>query len=150
MTYQVVVGVDGSAHGAAALRFALAEAETHRGEVTAIFVWQLPFVSIPGAFDRDQLEKAAKDFLIDTVSAVVPSPAVPLRTLVAEGEPAETLVSVSKDASLLVVGTRGRSPLRGMLVGAVSLRCAAGAFCPVVLVKTPADGAELTSGEGTG
>ncbi|HLI41816.1 MAG TPA: universal stress protein [Streptosporangiaceae bacterium] len=150
MTYQVVVGVDGSAHGEAALRFALAEAEAHQGEVTAIFAWQLPFVSIPGAFDRDQMEKAAKDFLIDTVSAVVPSPAVPLRTLVAEGEPAETLVAASTDASLLVVGTRGRSPLRGMLVGAVSLRCAAGARCPVVLVKTAADDAELTSGEGTG
>ena len=29
MTYHVVVGVDGSAHGEAALRFALAEAEVH-------------------------------------------------------------------------------------------------------------------------
>jgi nucleotide-binding universal stress UspA family protein len=150
MTYQVVVGVDGSAHGDAALRFALAEAEAHQGEVTAVFAWQMPFVSIPGAFDREELEKAGMDFLIEKVSAVEPSPKVPLRTLVAEGEPAEALVTASEDADLLVVGTRGRSTFRGMLVGAVSLRCMAGAVCPVVVVKTPGEHARLSSEEGIG
>jgi len=59
MTYRVVVGVDGSPHGDAALRWALEEADKHDGgEVTAVYAWQVPFVSIPGAFDRDELEKA--------------------------------------------------------------------------------------------
>jgi hypothetical protein len=90
MTYNVVVGVDGSAHGDAALRWALAEAEAHDdGRVTAVFSWQLPFVGFPGAFDRAELEQSAKDFLIDRVSAVVPTPKVPLTPLVAEGDPAE-------------------------------------------------------------
>ena len=45
MPYTVVVGVDGSEHGDAALRWALAEAEAHPGgQVTAVFSWQLPFV----------------------------------------------------------------------------------------------------------
>jgi nucleotide-binding universal stress UspA family protein len=108
MTYHVVVGVDG---------------------------WQQPFVSIPGAFDRDELEQAAKDFLVQKVSAVAPTPKVPLLPLVAEGDPAEALVVAAKDADLLVVGTRGRSPFLGGMLGAVSLRCAAGAHCPVTLIK---------------
>lgn len=148
MTYQVVVGVDGSAHGEAALRFALTEAETHHGQVTAVFAWQMPFISIPDAFDREELEKAAMAFLIEKVSAVAPSPKVPLETLVAEGEAAEALITASKNADLLVVGTRGRSTLRGMLIGAVSLRCMASALCPVVVVKTPGEGARLSSEEG--
>jgi nucleotide-binding universal stress UspA family protein len=135
MTYRVVVGVDGSAHGDAALRFALAEAEAHSGDVTAVFAWQQPFVSIPGAFDREELEQAAKDFVVERVSTVAPSPRVPLLPLVAEGDPAEALVVAAKDADLLVVGTRGRSPFMGSVLGAVSLRCAAGANCPVTLVK---------------
>src|ERR1700744_3990784 len=138
MVYTIVVGIDGSAHSDAALRWALAEAEAHQdGRVTAVFSWQLPFVGFPGAFDKAELEQAAKDFLIERVSAVVPSPKVPLTPLVAEGDPAEALVAASAGADLLVVGTRGRSPFMGAVLGAVSLRCATAATCPVTLVKLP-------------
>jgi nucleotide-binding universal stress UspA family protein len=140
MTYTIVVGIDGSRHGEAALRWAIAEAEVKKGEVTAVFAWQLPFVSFPGAFDKNELEQAAKDFLIETVSAIEPSPPVPLRPLVAEGDPAEVLVAAAKDADQLVVGTRGRSPFMGAVLGAVSLRCATAAACPVTLVKLPGEG----------
>jgi nucleotide-binding universal stress UspA family protein len=140
MTYTIVVGIDGSRHSGAALRWALAEAEAKHGEVTAVFAWQLPFLSFPGAFDRDELEKAAKDFLIETISAIAPSPPVPVRPLVAEGDPAEALVVASMDANQLVVGTRGRSPFMGAVLGAVSLRCATAASCPVTLVKLPGEG----------
>jgi nucleotide-binding universal stress UspA family protein len=134
MTYKVVVGVDGSPHSAAALRWALTDAEQHQGEVTAVFAWQVPFSSFPGLYDREALEEASKEFLIDKVSEVAPRPAVPLLPLVAEGDPAEALVVASKDADLLVLGTSGWSKLAGLL-GAVSQKCAAAAACPVVLVK---------------
>lgn len=146
MTYQVVVGVDGSAHADAALRWALEQAESRGGSVTAVFAWQQPFVSIPGAFDREELEQAAKDFLVETVSAVAPSPGVPLLPLVAEGDPAESLVVAARDADLLVVGTRGRSPFMGSVLGAVSLRCAAGAHCPVTLIKLDDEKPEMPPG----
>jgi nucleotide-binding universal stress UspA family protein len=140
MTYTIVVGIDGSKHGEAALRWALAEAEAKKGEVTAVFAWQVPFLSFPGAFDKEELEQTAKDFLIETISRIAPSPPVPLRPLVAEGDPAEALVTASKDADQLVVGTRGRSPIMGAVLGAVSLTCAAAAHCPVTLVRPPGDG----------
>jgi Universal stress protein family len=72
MTYRIVVGVDGSEHSSAALRWALSEAECHSGTVTAVLAWQVPFLSFPGAFDRDELEKAYKEFLIETVSGIAP------------------------------------------------------------------------------
>ncbi len=142
MTYNIVVGVDGSAHGDAALRMALTEAEEHRGQVTAVFAWQVPFSSFPGLYDRAELEQAGKSFLIDRVSAVAPSPKVPLLPLVAEGDPAEALLTAAKDANLLVLGTSGRTRLAGFLLGSVSSRCAAAAPCPVLLVKAPLDPAE--------
>jgi nucleotide-binding universal stress UspA family protein len=113
----------------------LAEAQGHSGQVTALFAWQVPFLSFPGAFDREDLEKTAKDFLVETVSEIVPAPAVPLRTIVAEGDPTESLVEASKQADLLVLGIRGRSPFTGLLLGSVSQGAAATAHCPVVLVK---------------
>jgi nucleotide-binding universal stress UspA family protein len=135
MTYRIVVGVDGSVHSEAALRWALDEAEAHSGEVTALFAWQVPFLSFPGAFDRDELEKRSKEFLIETVSAIVPTPPVPLHTVVAEGDPTESLIAASRQAELLVLGIRGRSPFAGLLLGSVSQGAAATAACPVVLVK---------------
>jgi nucleotide-binding universal stress UspA family protein len=140
VTYRIVVGVDGSEHSNAALRWALAEAEARtNSQVTAVLSWQVPFLSFPGAFDREELEKAYKNFLIETVSAIAPKPAVPLETLVAEGDPTEAMVEASKDANLLVLGIRGRSPFAGLLLGSVSQGAAATAHCPVVLVKRTDD-----------
>ncbi len=135
MTYRIVAGVDGSPHSEAALRWSLDLAEARQGELTAVFSWQVPFVSIPMAFDREKLEQEYKQYLVDVISAVAPSPPVPLHTLVAEGDPAESLLLASQDADLLVLGTQGRSPFAGMVLGSVSQRCAAAATCPVVLVK---------------
>jgi nucleotide-binding universal stress UspA family protein len=137
MTYLIVVGVDGSTHSDDAVRWALEEAEFRGGEVTAVFAWQVPFLSFPGAYDRDELEKAAKEFLVDRLSSIAASPAVPLRPLVAEGDPAESLIIAAEEADVLVLGTRGRSRFPGLALGSVSQRCAAAAHCPVLLVKAP-------------
>ena len=137
MTYTIVVGVDGSPHGNAALRWAVEHARALDGAVTAVFAWQVPFLGMPGAFDRDELEKLAKDFLTETVSSIEPSPSVPLWTVVAEGDPTEALITASEDADLLVLGSRGRGPFKGLLLGSVSQGCAASTKCPVVIVKTP-------------
>ena len=146
MTYRIVVGVNGSEHSESALRWSLAEAQVHEGgELTAVFAWELPFVSFPGAFDRDELEQAGKEFIVNFVSKVAPTPPIPLITLVAEGDPAASLIKASEGADLLVVGTRGRSPWAGLLLGSVSQRCAAGAVCPVVLIKLPGERATDSS-----
>jgi nucleotide-binding universal stress UspA family protein len=102
-------------------------------------------VSFPGAFDRGELEQAGKEFIVSFVSKVAPTPPVPLITLVAEGDPAASLIKASEGADLLVVGTRGRSPWAGLLLGSVSQRCAAGAACPVVLIKLPGERASDNS-----
>ena len=60
---------------------------------------------------------------------------MPLITVVAEGDPAESLITAARNADLLVLGTRGQSPFAGLVLGSVSQRCAAAAVCPVVLVK---------------
>jgi nucleotide-binding universal stress UspA family protein len=135
MTYRIVVGVDGSPHSLAALRWALDQAASRAGGVTAVLAWQVPFVSIPGAFDRAELEQAYRQFLIKTVSEVVPSPRVPLATVLAEGDPTESLIAASQGADVLVLGIRGRTGFAGLMLGSVSQACAANASCPVVLVK---------------
>src|SRR5690606_30097473 len=51
------------------------------------------------------------------------------------GSPAAELVAACAGADLLVVGSRGRSPVAGVLLGSVSRACLHHAPCPVVVVR---------------
>jgi nucleotide-binding universal stress UspA family protein len=136
VSYRLVVGIDGSPHAAAALRWAISDAAQHAdASVTVVLAWQEPFVSIPGAFDRDELEQGYKAFVIKTINETVPSPPVPLTSLVAEGDPIESLIEAAEGADLLVLGTKGRSRFRGLMLGSVAAACAGSSPCPVVLVR---------------
>jgi nucleotide-binding universal stress UspA family protein len=136
MTYRIVVGVEGSPQSIEALRWALGEAAVHpESEVRVVLAWQLPFLSNPAAFNREELQLTYEEFLVKTVSEIVPVPDFPLETLVAMGDTVETLVEAAKEAHLLVLGGRGRSSFAGLMLGSVSQACAARAECPVVVVK---------------
>jgi nucleotide-binding universal stress UspA family protein len=135
VSYRVVVGVDGSEHGNRALRWALDEAEVHGGEVVAVFAWQMPFLDIPGAFDRSEIEARCKDFLVNAVAAVEPEPGVRMSLLVAQGDVTESLLHASDGADLLVLGSRGRGGFAGLRLGSVSQECVTHATCPVVIIR---------------
>ena len=53
---------------------------------------------------------------------------------VVEGAAASVLVDESRDAELLVVGSRGHGGFAGLLLGSVSQQCAHHATCPVVII----------------
>jgi nucleotide-binding universal stress UspA family protein len=57
------------------------------------------------------------------------------RTVADEHKPGPFLVERSKDADLLVVGSRGRGSVGSMLLGSVSTYCVDHAECPVVVLK---------------
>jgi nucleotide-binding universal stress UspA family protein len=60
------------------------------------------------------------------------------RTVIEDRHPAEALVSVSADADLLVVGSRGLGGFTEMLLGSVSHAAVLHAVCPVVVVPSHA------------
>lgn len=136
MTYRIIVGVDGSTHSTAALRWAMDDATArNEAEVNAVLAWQMPSVSNSATFDYEELQRAYERLLTATVDEALPSPDLPVGLRVVMGDPAEVLVEASRNAELLVVGSRGRSPFAGLLLGSVSQACAARAACPVVAVK---------------
>lgn len=57
-----------------------------------------------------------------------------VRTEVAEGWVTDVLISAAQGARLVVVGSRSRSRLVGMLLGSVALHCVVHAPCPVMVV----------------
>ena len=117
----IVVAVDGSDHADRAVRWAAEQAvlEHHR----------LVAVAVGGSSDTCSEDAVA------TVRKLHPDLAV--RGASVPGDPREVLIDLSTQAHLLVVGSRGRGTLRGMLLGSVSTTVSAHAACPVVVCRPP-------------
>ncbi|MFE2282931.1 universal stress protein [Streptomyces sp. NPDC059443] len=136
----IVVGVDGSNHSKQALRWGVAQAKAIGGRVHAVMSWEWntnPFGI--SATEQDELvtaEEAARQKLADTVAeAVGTSPGVPVFRRVEQGSPAQVLVDASKEAELMVVGTRGYGGIKGALLGSVSQQVVQYAASTVVVVR---------------
>ena len=61
-------------------------------------------------------------------------PGLPIEVELTRSEPSTALVERSGDAQLVVVGTRGRGPVKGLLLGSVSEHVLHHANCPVMIV----------------
>lgn len=133
----VMVGVDGSPASRRALRWAVRQAEATGGRVIAVLAWQEPTgfglgVTIPPGVEWSEEARASLHSTV--VSALQERAQAPVEQRVIEGEPAEVLLSESKDADLLVVGSRGLGGFVGTLLGSVSRHVVAHASRPVVVV----------------
>jgi nucleotide-binding universal stress UspA family protein len=148
---QLVVGVDGTAAGVAALRWAVDQARGTGAQVLAIAVCEplRPVVAGPeigGAYvprpvlDDAQLTTAAEAWLTDAITALPGDAAQVVDRQTRHGDAATVLLEAARDADLLVVGNHGRGALAGALARSVALRCAHHARCPLVLVPAPEEG----------
>jgi len=139
MTAGIVVGVDDSEGARAALRWALLEGARRHVTVTVLHAYHLDIAWI----DRGDIERwtameqhSAEVTLGHILEEVTAPPGVDLEVRVVDGLPAEVLIAASETAALLVVGSRGRGGLTGLLFGSVSQRCVERGRCPVVVVPT--------------
>jgi nucleotide-binding universal stress UspA family protein len=142
---RIVVGVDESDHGLTALRWALREALLRKASVEVVHAWLppvavLPFgAALPMSLDEGEIDatvRADLDNVIDTALAEL-GEAPEVTRSVLPGSAAPTLVEVSADAALLVVGSHGRTGWRKLMLGSVADAVVQHARCPVVVVRIP-------------
>ena len=135
---RIVVGVDGSPLSAAALRWALRQAELTGAAVEVVYAWHMPTADgwAPTMELAQSLVRAGEQGLADTIAEVAGDrPAVPVHARVTEGNAAAVLLQAAEGADLLVVGSRGYGGFVGALLGSVSQHCVQHAPCPVVVVR---------------
>jgi len=136
----IVVGVDGSEGAQHALEFALAEAKLRHAGVRAVMSWAEPTMVYAGGFvpplpPDSEYEAGARKVLDEALAtANGAKDGVAVERIVRKGQAAQVLCDESKDADLLVVGSRGYGGFHGLLVGSVSQQCASHAPCPVTIV----------------
>lgn len=141
----VVVGADdhdldehGENESVRALRWAYGVAGARIIEV--VHSWFVPSV-IAGRFsnagaDFEELDGEAVAVAERVIAAAgTPPEGVDVRTAALNGTPEFALIEASRDADLVVVGSRGRGGFAGLLLGSTSLDLTAHAHCPVAIVR---------------
>ena len=134
--YRIVVGVDGSADAHAALRWAMEHASTHpAAEVTLVHAWFVPTADgMVGPERFERLRSTATGVLADAEQLAEATGGATIRSRLEYGPAASAVLDHSRDAHLIVVGTRGRGRVSSLLLGSVSRAVVTRADVPVAVV----------------
>jgi nucleotide-binding universal stress UspA family protein len=133
--YEIVVGYDGSEPA----KRALARAATLANERTRLIVVAItePYprsgVTIPANEDAAEIRRRRDD--LDDARAILSQRGVRAELAQRRGTAADVLVEASRDADLVIVGSRKLSRLRRLLLGSVSAKIVHDAACDVLVVR---------------
>lgn len=144
---KILVPYDGSEHAKRAMQQAVAIAEAgYKTELCIASICNM--VSAMSNFDQvsiaegclttklsEDLEAQCRNDLAEA-KAMVPEH-VPVETVYEVGSPGPVLLNLAeeKGADLIVMGSRGLGPLKGIFMGSVSSYIVSRSKCPVLVVK---------------
>jgi nucleotide-binding universal stress UspA family protein len=141
----IVVGVDGSVHAERAIAWAVRQAVLEHRPLTLLHAFDPTGRTLVGALELEDdnrvellhhLRRAARitlDEASDRAQTIASD--LDVRTLLVEADPRQALIDASDTAHLLVVGSRGRGALRGLLLGSVSVAVSQLANCPTIVCR---------------
>jgi nucleotide-binding universal stress UspA family protein len=137
----IVVGVDGSENSLDALRWAAAEAKLRGSRLRVVGTFTTPIMStgyevaVPDPSDMQAASSTMLDAAVDSVGSDGALDGVDVEREVHEGHAGERLIALSREADLLVVGSRGHGGFMGLLLGSVTTYVVNHSLCPVVVVR---------------
>lgn len=142
----IIVPTDGSVNSKRALEHAIVLASSLGASITLVYVANI--VSVISNFDQIPnasgyvTEQVALDMeeegkgVLDDFAKEVPE-GIDVKTVFEVGSPGPAVLSVAKKykADLIVMGSRGLGPLKGVFMGSVSSYVVTHSGCPVLIVK---------------
>lgn len=136
-TGEVLVGIDGAPASDPAVGFAFEEAALRGAPLTAWHAWDRPPADGPAG--ASEWESTEARLLAEALAGWHDRyPDVVVRRRLVHARTRRALVAATERAQLVVVGTRGRGGVAGLLRGSVSQAVLHHAACPVAIVP-PAD-----------
>jgi nucleotide-binding universal stress UspA family protein len=137
----IIVGVDGSGHSQRALEWAMHEAAIRHVPLSVLTVHPAivgyfgGVATSPGDLDLTQQAQAAVKAEADEVLTALDGPhpeSVTIRAV--HGFPVEELVEASKQADMIVLGSRGVGGFTRLMLGSTADQVVRHAHCPVLIV----------------
>jgi nucleotide-binding universal stress UspA family protein len=138
----IVVGIDESVHSHLALDWAMREAALRRTDLTVLSVipamaspWSSRPLTVPDEPEVIQhVREAVDEAVAKSATELGADQPTGVSVRVFSGYPAQVLAEASKQADLVVLGSRGSGGFATLLLGSVSNLVAHHASCPVVIV----------------
>lgn len=139
----IVVGIDGSSQSAHALEWAIKEGAVQHAGISVIIVHAVPASPWTGnpyilggePGELEKLRQNAEEMVQKAASQLDDKPAS-VSVYATTGYPAQELIDASRDADLVVVGSRGAGGFAQLMMGSVSSQVVQHAHCPVVVVPS--------------
>lgn len=137
----IVVAVDGSESALRAVRWAAREAAQRERQLRIVhtYEWPMPHYG-PLMSELDNLNEIVRNGAATVIRAAVAAageaaPGLPVVSETLRGRVVPVLRTVSEQASLLVLGSRGLGGFTGLLAGSAAVALAAHGHCPVAVVR---------------
>lgn len=132
-----VVGYDGSDCAKAALKVAADLAEATGAGLVIVFGYEPPSMRAGGpvGYQKDAIEAIGEERLAEA-KAILGDSTVTVETLPVPELPADAVIDVATErgASLIVIGTRGETPLMGAILGSTAYKLLHRSPIPVLVV----------------
>ncbi|MFI2083907.1 universal stress protein [Streptomyces rubiginosohelvolus] len=136
MTRHVTVGLDESAGGLAAARWAAREAMLRNAPLHLVHVEEWPVTpEIPQTFTQSLVERYEALLQETADQARRDHPGLEVTTELVQGRAIDELTRAADESVVTALGSRGLGSLVGFLIGSVSLGVVAKTRSPVVLVR---------------
>jgi nucleotide-binding universal stress UspA family protein len=141
----IVVGVDGSEHADRAIAWAARQAALERRSLTLLHAFDPFGRTVVGALELEgdsrlellhDLRRAARITLGEAIErAHEVGPDLEVHSQLVDADAREALVEASHAAHMVVLGSRGRGTLRGLLLGSVSVAVSQLSECPTIVCR---------------
>ena len=139
----IVVGIDGSPASNAAVCWAARDAALRHVPLTVVHMVNatvpmypaLPLSTGVAVWQEEQGREVLEQAVKIAEEAVTTDRKVDVRSELRCAPPVPTLVEMSKEAEMVVVGSNGRGALGRLLLGSVSSAVVRGARCPVAVIR---------------
>jgi nucleotide-binding universal stress UspA family protein len=138
----IIVGIDGSANSERALEWAVQEAAIRQVPLRVITIFRQAvshWGAGPVTYPQDdavamRAREAAQDATDKALAHAGDARPDSVTVEAVSGIPAEEMVNASKDADMIVVGSRGVGGFARLLLGSVGSQVVHHAHCPIVIV----------------
>ncbi len=159
----VLVGIDGSEDALRAVDLGVDEALRRHRRLALLHAWTWPLVPVPAVtYDvnpaQDTMRVAAENIMesararAEERARAAGAENLEVETRIIGDVAAHALIEASREAAMVVLGTRGLGGFAAMLLGSVGIHVAAHASSPVIVVRgehRPGEGPVLVGVDGS-
>jgi nucleotide-binding universal stress UspA family protein len=136
----IIAGADGSQASLLAVEWAAREAALHQTGLLVVAVPSLPPRMTPDPEGSETVAGHAREAMREALTEAAEratnlEPGLVVEQRLLWGAPAQVLLDLAAEGSMLVVGSRGAGGFSAMVLGSVSRYLATRAACPVVVVR---------------